>query len=263
MAEKIFSTRHTIIVTLVITITCAILVVATSGLLKPRQLAWLAIEMNRSIVTAMAPSLVAGEILTPAEVVEQFSQLDVLLIELETGERSTAEDPLVYNIFTVGDNPDLQYKIPTSMDIAGLVNRPIFAPVYQLYDGAILQRVGFPVYGPGMWSTITGYIVLERDYNTISNIYFYQHGETPGIGDQIESQEWRQQWVGKKIRNEAGEFKLHQRKSTQDKDMDEYQIDAISGATVTSVSVISMAQYWLGDDGYGLYLVRQREESRQ
>lgn len=262
MAEQIFSTTRTIIVTLVITTFCAVLVVAASSLLKPRQLAWLAIEMNRSIVTAMEPSLIAGDVLTPTEVVERVSQLDILLIDLKTGARSSAADPLLYNFFSAGENPELQYKIPPSMDVAGLVHRPTLAPVYRHYEGVTLQRVGLPIYGPGMWSRIAGYIVLESDCNTIANIYFYQHGETPGIGDQIESPEWRKQWVGKKIRNEKGDFKFQQRKSTQVKGTDEYQIDAISGATVTSAAVILQAQYWLGDDGYGPYITRQREEDR-
>jgi len=246
MAERILSNTRTIIVTLFVTTVCAFLVVAVSSLLKPRQLAWLAIEMNRSIVTAMELSFVAGDVLTPTEVVERFSQLDILLIDLKTGERSSAADPLLYNFFTAAENPELQYKIPPLMDVAGLVHRPTHAPVYRLYEGVTLQRVGLPIYGPGMWSRIAGYIVLEGDYNTIANIYFYQHGETPGIGDQIESPEWRKQWVGKKIRN----------------DTDEYQIDAISGATVTSAAVILHTQYWLGDDGYGPYIARRREEGR-
>jgi Na+-transporting NADH:ubiquinone oxidoreductase subunit C len=218
--------------------------------------------MNRSIVTAMEPSFVAGDVLTPTEVVQRFSQLDILLIDLKTGARSRAADPLLYDFFTAEESPELQYNIPPSMDVAGLVHRPTLAPVYRLYEGVTLQRVGLPIYGPGMWSRITGYIVLEDDYNTIANIYFYQQGETPGIGDQIESPEWRKQWVGKKTRNKNGDFKFRQRKSTQVKDTDEYQIDAISGATVTSAAVILHAQYWLGDDGYGPYIAKQLEEDR-
>lgn len=260
MDEATFSVRRTLIITLVISAICAVLVVAASSLLKPRQLAWLAIEMNRSIVAAMAPTFVTGDELTPAEVVERFSQLEVELIDLETGMPSSAVDPLRFNFFAAADMPELLYEIPPAQDIAGLVQRPRIAPVYRLYEGANLLRVGLPIYGPGMWSTITGFIVLEDDYNTIANIYFYQHGETPGIGDQIESPEWRKQWVGKKARNNKDEFKFQQRKSAQSNETEEYQIDGISGATATSVAVITLAQYWLCDDGYGRYLARQREE---
>lgn len=263
MREPVFSIRHTVIITLVISTTCAILVVAASNLLKPRQLAWLAIEMNRSIVAAMIPALEAVDELTAGEVVQRFGELEVRLIDLNTGDESNAFDPLLYNVFTATENPELGYKIAPELDIAGLVQRPTFAPVYRIYQDERLQRVGLPVYGPGMWSTIAAYVVLESDYNTIANIYFYQHGETPGIGDQIESLQWRQHWVGKKIRNPAGEFKFQERKSAQDKYGDNYQIDAISGATVTSSSVVSIVQYWLGDDGYGPYLGKQREDLAQ
>ena len=55
------------------------------------------------------------------------------------------------------------------------------------------------MYGPGLWSTMLGYLAVEPDGNTVRGLRFYEHAETPGLGDQIDKPAWRALWAGKQL----------------------------------------------------------------
>ena len=43
----------------------------------------------------------------------------------------------------------------------------------------------------------------------------------------------------------------------------DYEIDGISGATLTTNGVSNMIKYWLGDDGYGPIIKNLNEEIKR
>ena len=99
-----------------------------------------------------------------------------------------------------------------------------------------------PISGKGLWSTLFGYFALEMDLNTVIGITFYKHGETPGLGGEVEKKWFQNNFVGKKIFNQTGE--LVSIKVVKGKVNDIYSgealihgVDGISGATVTSKGV--------------------------
>lgn len=62
--------------------------------------------------------------------------------------------------------------------------------------------------GKGLWDEIWGYITLDSDLNTIAGQAFDHKGETPGLGAEIkDNKSWYTQFTGKKLYNEAGEYK--------------------------------------------------------
>ena len=63
--------------------------------------------------------------------------------------------------------------------------------VYIAMDGVKPTGYSIPISGKGLWSTIYGYIALEPDGKTVKGITFYQHGETPGLGGELEKD-----WLG-------------------------------------------------------------------
>jgi len=94
--------------------------------------------------------------------------------------------------------------------------------------------------GKGLWGKIEGIVALEDDFNTIKNISFYTHHETPGLGSEIESNKFQHQFIGKKIYNKNGKLisinlNNHDKKAL--KTPEEHLIDGISGATYTSKAV--------------------------
>lgn len=104
-----------------------------------------------------------------------------------------------------------------------------------------------PVRGKGLWGPIWGYISLEADMNTVYGASFGHKSETPGLGAEIETEKFQQQFVGKKIFDEAGNFvSVTAIKGGASPD-DMHGVDAISGATITSKGVTEMFKRTLGN----------------
>lgn len=96
------------------------------------------------------------------------------------------------------------------------------------------------VRGSGLWDDIWGYIALEDDLNTIAGVAFGHKGETPGLGAEIKDNlEWKAQFKGKKIYDENGIFKSVYVRKPEAKDP-VYEVDGISGATITADGVTEM-----------------------
>jgi Na+-transporting NADH:ubiquinone oxidoreductase subunit C len=100
-----------------------------------------------------------------------------------------------------------------------------------------------------------GYLSLEPDGNTIRGLRFYEHGETPGLGDQIDKPDWRAQWSGKLLTDEYGVLRIEVvRGKVIAGDGEKYQVDGLAGATLTGRGVTRLLQYWMGPHGFGPYL---------
>lgn len=95
-----------------------------------------------------------------------------------------------------------------------------------------------PLQGNGLWGPIWGYIALEKDINTVYGAVFDHKGETPGLGAEIKTADFMDQFENKKILNENSEFvSIAVRKGDASGD---HQVDGISGGTITSVGVEDM-----------------------
>ena len=128
--------------------------------------------------------------------------------------------------------------------------------VYVEKDGDEVRQLILPIEGPGLWSTMRGYLAVAADGNTIRGIRFYEHGETPGLGDQIDKDDWRAQWVGKEVFDSSGQPQLEVVKGfvPVDSPSRQHQVDGLSGATLTGNGVTDLVRYWTGPDGFGPYL---------
>ena len=95
-----------------------------------------------------------------------------------------------------------------------------------------------PVYGAGLWGPIWGYIGLNDDKDTVCGVYFSHAGETPGLGAEITTPKFQTQFDGKKVL-ENGIVALGVEKNGK-VSKPAYQVDGISGATITSKGVNDM-----------------------
>lgn len=127
------------------------------------------------------------------------------------------------------------------------------APVYLVMDGSRIEQVILPVEGAGLWATMYGFLAVEADGNTVRGLQFYAHGETPGLGDQVDKPAWREQWRGKKLFDANGEPQIEVIKGFAPDDS-EYEIDGLAGATLTARGVSVFVRHWISDAGYGPYL---------
>jgi Na+-transporting NADH:ubiquinone oxidoreductase subunit C len=100
---------------------------------------------------------------------------------------------------------------------------------YYSYDGGIILRLD----GTGLWGPIWGYLALDES-RTVVGAVFDHKGETPGLGGEISTDKFAQRFIGKKMDTQP----IHLAKNA-DKN-DPYEVDAISGGTMTSNGVTAM-----------------------
>ena len=117
-------------------------------------------------------------------------------------------------------------------------------PVYEAnIDGN--KKYIIPVYGAGLWGPIWGYLSLNDDRKTIFAASFSHQGETPGLGAEINTLKFQQQFEGKKILVDGVFKSVAVLKSGQKVD-DRDAVDGISGGTITSKGLESMLLNSLG-----------------
>ncbi len=130
--------------------------------------------------------------------------------------------------------------------------------IYVEKDGGTVQQIILPISGPGLWSTMRGYLAVAPDGNTVKGIRFFEHAETPGLGDQIDKEDWRSLWVGKHIYGESNSPRIEVVRGFVLQDGSNpnaaHQIDGLSGATLTGNGVTKLVQHWMGPEGFGPYL---------
>ena len=108
-------------------------------------------------------------------------------------------------------------------------------------DGA--TKYVIPVYGAGLWGPISGYIALNEDCETVFGAYFDHEGETAGLGAEIkDDSSWQDKFKEKKLfAPESDKVALSVEKNV-DKENAAYQVEAVTGATLTSNGVRDMLQ---------------------
>ncbi len=232
------------------------------------------VEVDRKKNILAAVGFKPEEINTADKVVSLFeSKIEPVLIELATGQPLTEEEAKnVLGFNSVADAIKNYDQIKTakakqqetavkfterSKDIAGLSWVEKYSHVYLLKDnsGKVTNYI-FPIRGRGLWSTLEGFLAINDDFQTISGLTYYKHGETPGLGGEVDNPSWKKKWLGKKIYQDD-KVAIKVVKGSADAS-DPHGVDGLSGATITSNGVSNMLKYWLGPDGFGPYIEKQK-----
>ena len=98
-----------------------------------------------------------------------------------------------------------------------------------------------PLYGRGLWGGISGYLALKKDFDTVFGSYFTHESETAGLGARIVEEEFQEKFVGKKAFSDSTFQKVALVLSKKIENP-EHEVDAITGATLTSNGVSEMFQ---------------------
>ena len=104
-----------------------------------------------------------------------------------------------------------------------------------------------PMNGAGLWGAIWGYMALNDDRNTVFGVFFNHAGETPGLGAEIVTENFRNPFIGKHLLNANNEFVSIAIEKAGTKVEGRDQVDAISGGTITSKGVETMLSTSLGN----------------
>lgn len=97
-----------------------------------------------------------------------------------------------------------------------------------------------PMNGQGLWGAIWGYVAIDADRTTVNGIYFSHASETPGLGAEIkESVKFQESFQGKMV-VDNGEVGLKVVKAGKADKNSPFQVDGVTGATMTSNGVDAM-----------------------
>lgn len=154
-------------------------------------------------------------------------------------------------------DPVIKYKQElklktTILDVAGInYNQKNFQELFRK-NIKELRKNGFRYYltpdnlyifefqGRGLWGIIKGVISLNPDLKTIENLRIISQEETPGLGGRISEKSFLAQFKKKRITPRL--FLALRRKATKLN-----EVDAITGATMTSRALINMINKAVAD----------------
>lgn len=252
-----FSIRYTILFAVAVAAVCSLFVASSVVLLRPYQEVNFQFDRMRNVLQA-AGLVKAGS--GRAEVMQNFrDKVRPIVIRLETGEPGAGIDPLTYNQTTVLNDPAMSRPAPANP--AGVLRLPTFGSVYQILANGKVVMLVLPIHGMGLWGQIYGFLAIDRDTRHVRGVSFYDHKETPGLGDELESPHWTARWIGRLLTDSEGAVRFAIVKgNVGSPEHDPYRVDAISGATMTSRGVSEFTRFWVGPEGYGPYLRRFRAE---
>lgn len=259
------SVGYTIGVALVLCVVCSLGVSGAAVALKERQELNKQLDRQKNILDATG--IAYSETGAPASqlsremVTKLFANIEERLVDLETGEFDTTTDPKTYDERKAAKDPETNVDIDTKTFDPGVKKREKIARVFIVKDaqGGISQLV-LPVYGKGLWSTLYGYMALKSDLKTIQGLTFYEHGETPGLGGEVENPAWKAQWNGLSIYDDSGVPVVGVAKGPAPAD-DQHLVDGLSGATITCRGVTNLVRYWTSEDAFGPFLTKLREKA--
>jgi Na+-transporting NADH:ubiquinone oxidoreductase subunit C len=253
--ESVIRSYYTV---LILAFVCSALVAGTAVGLRPKQEANRLQDQRKNILYA------AGLYEEDKSVDELFAPIETRFVELATGQY-VAETPGEQGSSNRARSTQSETRILMGdEDLAGLHLIDKYSPVYLVKQNGLLRQIVLPVRGKGLWSTMYAYVAIDSDLTTIRGVSFYEHGETPGLGGEIENQKWQDSWQGKKLFTPGGEMKLRVVKGKADVSGGQslYQIDGISGATLTIKGVSNLMEFWFGEHGFKPYFSQLKKNDQ-
>lgn len=250
------SKRKTLFVAFIISFVCSILVSAAAVLLKPVQ------EKNQIKDVLKNVIQVAG--------IDERSDINEILgkklvpklLDMETYNLEDIKDIGGYykNFKKMLNDDTKSIKLKPDEDLAGIGRIPKKVLIYYVKGNNSVNKIIVPIYGKGLWSTLYGFLCINAKDKSICGITFYEHKETPGLGGEVDNPNWKRKWVGKMIYDKGGRLKLTVIKGEVNPDSAEkiYQVDGLSGASLTTAGVNNMVKFWLGDRGYKKFLMKNK-----
>ncbi len=232
-----FSNRYIFIYSSIMVIAVAIALSIVAVSLKPMQEANIRIEKMQNILKAI--NITA----TPKEAENLYKKYIVKTFTLKAD-------------MTVDPSTDA-----FSVDLATEIKKTEAHRLYPVYVAALDNgdtSYIFPFRGKGLWGPIWGYVALKNDFNTIYGVMFDHKGETPGLGAEINTDKFQQQFFGKTIFDENGNFTSVSAIKGGAGLSNPHGVDAISGGTITSNGLSNMLK-----DGFTAYLPFLQKKIKQ
>jgi len=183
----------------------SVLITAAATMLKPRQLENMALDKRTNLLEA-AGLIPEDTDPTPDDIKRIY----------DTQIREVHVSPQGQIMTSPTDNSLQLYLIHTDQKVQGYI---------------------VPITTRGLWGKIYGYLAFEQDGQTVAGFSVYNHAETPGLGGEIESNWFQDNFKGKKILNDHNQFVsvgiAKGRTENLPERLQDHYVDGISGATLT------------------------------
>ena len=247
---------YTVLFAGAVCVVCAVLVSTSAVSLKERQELNALLDKQKNVLYA-AGVVQEGEPLTPEDILERFENVKSVVVDLENGEE-TDIDPTTFDQADAAADPATSHEAPSNRSAIKRV--PNHALVYHVIENGEATICVIPIQGYGLWSTLYGFLAIDRDGSTIKGLTYYEHGETPGLGGEVDNPKWKGLWPGRMAYDDAGNPAIRVIKGNAGSPADApHQVDGLTGATITSNGVSMMLEFWLGEAGFKKYLQKFRE----
>ncbi len=225
----------------VVCVVCSLLLSATASALKTRQDFNVELDRKMNVLKSFGVDVKPAGKTLPATAVEEYFKTYISDVVLDGASGQPIEG--------------LTSAQVAAKEIAERTKLPLF--VWK--ENGVATKYAFPVSGKGLWSTIYGYMALEKDLATVAGVTFYRHGETPGLGGECEKPWFQDNFKGKQIyaHGERQRFEVVKGKVAERYPAgNDHAVDGISGATLTGKGISSFVNRDL--DLYEKYFKSQR-----
>lgn len=214
------SNVYTIIYSIVLVVVVGVVLSVVYQALRPKQLENIANDTKKQILASARLTPASGESISDLFDKHIVSSYIVNF----TGERV--------------DNSENPFDVNMALEVKKPADKRLL-PVFECSTANGMKFI-VPVYGAGLWGPIWGYIAFDANGNTIYGAYFSHEGETPGLGAEIEKPAFQDQFEGKNIFSQDGEFTSIAVVKTGKEPQGKAWVHAVSGGTITSQGVQKM-----------------------
>nr|WP_086939001.1 Na(+)-translocating NADH-quinone reductase subunit C [Thaumasiovibrio occultus] len=255
MASNNDSMKKTLFVVIALSLVCSVVVSGAAVALRPFQQKNAVEDVQRNILS------VANLLEPGTNVSETFNaRIQPVLIDLATGDEVEADaaTAAAYDQRLAAKDPAESTALAADQDVAAIGRRADIAKIYYVMTDGKPTMMILPMHGNGLWSMMYAFVAVEMDGNTLGGITYYQQGETPGLGGEIENPAWRAQFKGKELFDDNGKPAIRIVKGGAPEG-DIHGVDGLSGATLTANGVQYTFDFWLGENGFGPFLAKVRE----
>ena len=245
MLDRIKSVQFVMVVAFISSLLLAFIAMS----LKPKMDYNVVLDKKKSILRSIDIDVVG---LTPNELDEKYKLHIEEMVINSSG--SVVDDVILSDIIWIEDK-----GTGTTNYIYKTSDEQLINEYYPIYKTSNPNGYIIPISGKGLWSTLKGYFAIAEDKNSTMGIVFYEHGETPGLGAEVDKPWFQNQFKidrGKKIFNAKKDLvsiNVNKKKNTDGKP---HEVDGITGATVTADGVTKFLKRDL--NRYKNFLIGQR-----
>lgn len=255
MSSNNDSISKTLIVVISLCLVCAIIVSTAAVQLRPQQTANKLLDSQKNVLA------VTG-LLTGSDVNALYTKhIEERFVDLNSG--NFVEKPANYDYRKFMKDPAQSVRLSGEEDLASIKSRANVAPVYLAYANGVesgeLTSIVLPIHGYGLWSTMHAFLAVAPDGETIQGLNFYEQGETAGLGGEVQNPNWVKQFEGKKLLDASRTPAIKVRKPGNANPDSTYEVDGLSGATLTANGVQNTFDFWAGSRGFAPFLAKVRE----